>query len=818
MAIDKPAGLGFTPDPPPGFPEEQAEAISQLVDIQVEEGLNPENVEMQEDGSAIIGEQEKLIENSFDMNLAEVIEEAELGKISSDLFESFEMDKSSRKEWEETYKKGLDLLGFKYQERSQPFQGASAVTHPMLSEAITQFQAQAYKELLPPGGPVSTQIIGKVDRQREEQAQRVKDYMNYQISYNMEEYDPDMDSLLFYLPLSGSAFKKIYYDIGLDRAVAKFIPSDDLYVPYLATDILTCERVTHSLRKSQNEIRKLQVSGFYRDVSLQVYNNETGLQEKESRISGIQKTSYNNDDYDLLEMHVDLNIPGIDQEDGIKVPYIVTLDRGSTKILSIYRNFKEDDPKRKKIQYFVHYKFLPGFSFYGFGLIHMLGGLSRTATSALRQLLDAGTLSNLPAGFKARGLRVKDDDTPLQPGEFRDVDAPGGSLREGLMPLPYKEPSQTLFQLLGFCVEAGTRFAAIADQKVGEGAAAGAPVGTTMALMERGARVMSAIHKRLHYAQKIEFKLLAKIFAEAMSPVYPYEVGDEGIPSLKAEDFSDEIDIVPVSDPNIFSMAQRVTLAQTQLQLAQADPESHNMYEAYRRMYQALGVKDIDVILPIPPQPEPKDPAVENANSLKGQNLVAFRNQNQMAHIDAHRAFMSSALVKNNPPTMAILQGHIMEHVGLQAREEVEEENKQEIDQISQQYGGEIPPELQQQFQEAMEQQISEKIALMTEEMVTEEQEVLQEMGEDPLVALKQQEINIKAQDLQRKAAMDQGRLGMDQAKLEQTADLTQDKIDSQEDIAQLRANVNLTKQKEIEKSKKDPRKVDVNKNIRFEN
>ena len=818
MAIDKPVGVGYTPNPPAGFPEEQAEAISQLTDIELQEGLTPENVEIQEDGSAIIGAPEDLIETTFDMNLAEVIDESELGKISSDLFESFETDKSSRKEWEETYKKGLDLLGFRYQERTQPFSGASSVTHPMLSEAITQFQAQAYKELLPPGGPVSTQIIGKVDRQREEQSQRIKEYMNYQISHNMEEYDPDMDSLLFYLPLSGSAFKKIYYDVDLERAVAKFIPSDDLYVPYLSTDILTCERVTHTLRKTENEIRKLQVAGFYRDIPLQVYDDETGLQEKEDRISGMQKTGYNNDDYELLEMHVDLNIPGIDADDGIKVPYIVTLDRGSTKILSIYRNYKEDDPKRKKTQYFVHYKFLPGFSFYGFGLIHMLGGLSRTATAALRQLLDAGTLSNLPAGFKARGLRVKDDDTPLQPGEFRDVDAPGGSLREGLMPLPYKEPSGTLFQLLGFCVEAGTRFAAIADQKVGEGAAAGAPVGTTMALMERGARVMSAIHKRLHYAQKIEFKLLAKIFAEALPAVYPYEVGNDAIPSLKAEDFSDDIDIIPVSDPNIFSMSQRVTLAQTQLQLAQADPESHNMYEAYRRMYQALGVKDIDIILPIPPQPEPTDPAVENANSLRGQGLVAFRNQNQLAHIDAHRAFMSSYLVKNNPPTMAILQAHIMEHVGLQAREEVEEENQQELEQITQQYGGQIPPELQQQFQEALEQQISEKIALMTEEMVTEEQEILQEMGEDPLINLKQQEINIKAGDLQRKTAMDQGRLGMDQAKLQQTAELTQDKIDSQEDIAQLRANVNLTKQKEIEKSKKDPRKVDVQKDIRFDN
>ena len=796
---------------PIGFEPEVEQMSNEMLNIEIQEVGDKANVEMQADGSAIIGEQQNMLETTFDMNLAEVIEEKELGTISNDLFEAFQNDKSSRKEWEETYKNGLDLLGFRYQERSQPFQGASSVTHPMLSEAITQFQAQAYKELLPAGGPVNTQIVGKIDRQREEQSQRVKEYMNYQITHKMEEYDPDMDSLLFYLPLSGSAFKKVYYDTGLERAVAKFIPSDDLYVPYLASDILTCERVTHSLRKSQNEVRKLQVAGFYRDIDLQSYNEETGLQEKENRISGIQKTNYNDEDYELLEMHVYLNIPDIDADDGIKVPYIVTLDRGSQKVLSIYRNYKEDDQSRKRTQYFVHYKFLPGFSFYGFGLIHMLGGLSRTATAALRQLLDAGTLSNLPAGFKARGLRVKDQDTPLQPGEFRDVDAPGGALRDGLMPLPYKEPSQTLFQLLGFCVEAGTRFASIADQKVGEGAAAGAPVGTTMALMERGARVMSAIHKRLHYAQRIEFKLLGKIFAESLPPVYPYEVGNDGIPSLKAEDFSDDIDIIPISDPNIFSMAQRVTLAQTQLQLAQADPESHNMYEAYRRMYQALGVKDIDVILPIPPQPEPLDPAVENAGSLKGQNLIAFRNQNQMAHIDAHRAFMSSALVKNNPPTMAILQGHIMEHVGLQAREEVEEENKQEIDQISAQYGGEIPPELQQQFQEAMEQQISEKIALMTEEMVTEEQEVIEEMGDDPLVALKQQEINIKAQDLQRKSAMDQGRLGIDQERLDQTASIAQDRIDSQEDIAQLRANVNLSKQK-------TPKTVDVNKNVRFDN
>jgi len=786
MAVEKP--IGFIP--------EQEQAIEQMVEIDgsaFADDLAP-NVEMMEDGSAIIGEQEQVINSSFDMNLAEVLDENTLLDISSELRQAFEDDKASRKDWEETYKKGLDLLGFKYTERSQPFQGASSVTHPMLSEAITQFQAQAYKELLPSGGPVNTQILGNTSTQKEEQAQRIKDFMNYQITYEMEEYDPDMDSLLFYLPLSGSAFKKVYYDEGMGRAVSKFVPSDDLYVPYQTTDFPSCERITHVIRRSDNEVRKLQVSGMYRDVDLSVLNNETALQEKEASLSGIRK-NYHDEDYQLLEMHVNLNIEGIDSEDGIKVPYIVTIDEGSSNILSIYRNYEEGDEKQKKRQYFVHYKFLPGFSFYGFGLIHMLGGLSRTATAALRQLLDAGTLSNLPAGFKARGLRIADDDSPLQPGEFRDVDAPGGSLREGLIPLPYKEPSGTLFQLLGFCVEAGSRFAAVADQKVGDAAQAGAPVGTTMALMERGARVMSAIHKRLHYAQKIEFKLLAKIFAESLDPQYPYEVGTDQIQGLKQSDFSKDIDIIPISDPNIFSMAQRVTLAQTQLQLAQADPASHNMYEAYRRMYQSLGVKDIDVLLPVPSQPQPMDPGTENSGAVTGQPLIAFRGQNHNAHLDAHRALMSSFLVKSNPQVMAILQSHIMEHVSIQAREEVEEESRPEIDQITAQYGGQLPEELQLQVQERIESQVAEKVAEMTDEMVQEEAEAVQEMNEDPLVGLKQQEIDLRGQDIQRKAMVDEAQIGINEKKLSQTAKIAQDRIESQEDIAQLRANVNLSKQ-----------------------
>ena len=768
-----------------------------------------DDVEILEDGSAIVGDQVEDIQVDFNTNIAEVLDEKDLGRISSELMEKVENDKSSRKEWEETYRKGLDLLGFKYQNRSQPFQGASSVTHPMLAESVTQFQAQAYRELLPAGGPVNTQVIGKIDPAKEEQAERVKEFMNYQIMHVMEEYDPELDQMLFHLPLAGSAFKKVYYDDVLQRAVSKFVAADDLLVPYTATDLYSTERITHIVKMNENEILKQQVAGFYRDVAVQSIDNQDGVTEKERQIEGVQDTGME-DEYTLFEMHVDLNIEGIDSDDGIKVPYIVTIDEGSTQVLSIYRNYKEDDPLKKKNKYFVHYKFLPGMGFYGFGLIHMLGGLSRTATAALRQLLDAGTLSNLPAGFKARGLRVKDDDTPLQPGEFRDVDAPGGSLREGLMPLPYKEPSGTLFQLLGFCVEAGTRFAAIADQKVGEGAAAGAPVGTTMALMERGARVMSAIHKRLHYAQKIEFKLLAKIFAEALPAVYPYEVGNDGIPSLKAEDFSDDIDIIPVSDPNIFSMSQRVTLAQTQLQLAQADPASHNMYEAYRRMYEALGVKDIVSILPTPQQPQPLDPGIENSKALMGQTLRAFRGQNHMAHIDAHQAMMSSFLVKNNPQTLMLLESHVMEHVALQAREEVEEENREAIEQQSAQYGGQLPQEIQMQFQEIIESRTAEKIVEMTEEMIAEEQEYLESENADPLIELKQQEINLKAMDNERKKNYDEVRLGLDQAKLQQTADLTQDKIDSQEDIAQLRANVNLEKAN-------TPRKEKIQKDVDFE-
>ena len=779
---------------------EPTQVIAEEVTVETPDELTVENIEMTEDGGALVNPMDEQEEVEFDSNLAEYIDEKDLQDMSSDLVGDYKEDSSSREEWYDAYAKGLKLLGFKYEDRSQPFQGASGVTHPLLSETVTQFQAQAYKELLPANGPVRVQMIGKSDPQKEQQAQRVQEFMNYQVMHVMEDFDPDLDQMLFYLPLSGSSFKKVYYDSTMGRAVSKFIPSEELIVPYTATDLGTAERITHVLKRTENDIRKLQVTGFYRDVDLEEYEDSetSSIQTEVNRLDGVRETGpYKNDTYTLLEMHVDLDVPGFEDPDGIKLPYIVTIDEGSGNILSVYRNYDEQDPLKKKKQYFVHYKFLPGLGFYGYGLIHMLGGLSRTATAALRQLLDAGTLANLPAGFKARGLRIADDDSPIQPGEFRDVDAPSGDLRAGLMPLPYKGADQTLFQLLGFVVQAGQRFASIADQKIGDSVAANAPVGTTMALIERGSRVMSAIHKRLHYAQKTEFNLLAKVFKEFLPQRYPYDVGSGAVPSVKSTDFDERVDIMPVSDPNIFSMSQRVTLAQTQLQMAQSDPQSHNIYEAYKRMYQSLGVKDIDAILPPPATPKPKDPALENSDSLLGKKLIAFRNQEHQAHIDAHRTFLSSMLVRNNPQATVLLQAHVMEHVSLLARQMVEAENQEQIQAEAAKFGGQLPPELQAQFQEEMERQISLKATEFIEEMFIEEQQAMSGQGEDPLVGLKQQELQLKAQDIQRKAQNDQQKLDLEGAKLDQSAKIAQDKIDSNEDIAQLRANVNLQKQKQ---------------------
>jgi len=762
----------------------QIEKVGQEITL---DGDQPEGKFLEEDdGSVVINPEEEQQDGvPFGANLAEFLEDEDLDELSSELQSGYTSDKSSREEWEQGYTKGLDLLGFKYEERTRPFDGASGVYHPLLSESVVQFQAQSYKELLPAGGPVRTQIIGTSTPEIESQSERVKEFMNYYITDVMEEYDPEMDQLLFHLPLAGSAFKKIYYDGGIGRAVSKFIAAEDLVVPYMTSDLESAERVTHVVKMTENEIKKQQISGFYRDVKISPYDVDDDIQEKYDQLEGAKKED-TYEDYTLLEMHVLLDLKGFEEESGIKVPYIVTIDEGSGKILSIYRNFSKQDPIRKKIQYFVHYKFLPGLGFYGFGLIHMLGGLSRTATAALRQLLDAGTLSNLPAGFKSRGFRIRDDDQPLQPGEFRDVDAPNGVLRDSLLPLPYKEPSATLFSLLGFCVDAGRRFASIADMKLAEGGSSEMPVGTTMALLERGTKVMSAIHKRLHYAQKIEFKLLAKVFSTYLPPNYPYNVAG-GNSFIKAQDFDRRVDVLPQSDPNVFSISQRVTMAQMQLQLAQTNPQMHNLYEAYRRMYEALGIQNIENLLPPPQQPMPTDPGIENSQALKGAQLQAFIQQNHDAHIEAHRSFMSSQLVKSQVAILAILQGHVSEHVSLAARAQIQAVVQQQLMQIAQQMGGQVPPQIMQQIQEEAENQISQIIAVVTNKMVQEEQQGLMQQGQDPIVELKNKELELRGAEIQRKAQESMMQFQMDQQKLDQDRDLAEKKLQTQEDLTEYR-------------------------------
>ena len=733
----------------------------------------------------------------FDANLAEYIDESKSRKFALDLVGAFEADKESRKDWEDTYVKGLDMLGFKYEDRTQPFEGASGVVHPLLAESVTQFQAQAYKELLPPSGPVRTQIVGAITPEVQDQAERVKDYMNYQITTVMKEYDPEMDQLLFYLPLSGSAFKKVYFCPIMKRAVAKFITGEDCVVNYMSTDLETAERITHVVRMTNNDVRKLQVQGFYLDVELPSGDvNVSEVQEKVNELEGVQKEYANDDDeHEILEMHVNADVPGFEDPKGIKLPYIVTIDKYSSTILSIRRNWKKEDAFYHKIQYFVHFKFLPGLGFYGFGLIHMLGGLSRTATSVLRQLIDAGTLANLPAGFKARGMRIRDHDEPLQPGEFRDVDVTGNSIRESLLPLPFKEPSQTLFALLGFAVEAGKSFAAIADMKMGEGNEQN-PVGTTLALLERGTKVMSAIHKGLHYGQREEFSLLAKVFQLYLPPEYPYQVvgGDR---MIKQQDFDDRVDILPISDPNIFSMAQRITLAQQQLQLASSNPQMHNLREAYRRMYMAMGVDNVDAILkPDSNLPVPTGPATENGMVMRGQPLKAFPMQDHQAHIQGHSEFMFTRMVQINPQIFSMLQAHISEHIALMAGEQMQQKYKEQAQQLQQQMqqaqnNSQMMQQLQQKNDQLTNQIAAEQAqieAQLTGQLAKDEEARMSQEPKDPLVKLKQQEIDLKAMETQARLAKD---IAMDSEKM----DLERDKLEADTGLELMKVAADADKQ-----------------------
>ena len=802
------------------LPNVDPEVVTKPEDITVTETdqlseVNPEGTEviMDEEGGAEVNfdpmAQQQMSQNHFD-NLAEQIEDQELSRLGSKLFDDYSQYKFSRKDWEDTYTKGLDLLGFKYVNPTQPFQGASGATHPVLAEAVTQFQAQAYKELLPADGPVRTQSLGKPSRQKEEQAVRVKNFMNYQLMDVMKEYEPEFDQMLFYLPLAGSAFKKVYYDELLGRAVSKFVPADDLVVPYTATSIEDADAVMHTVKMSENDLRKKQVSGFYRDIELKPgYDQETEVEKRERQLEGIKKTR-DEDIFTIIEAHVYLDLEGFEDMDlqtgeptGIKLPYIVTIESNTRNILSIRRNYQPNDPLKKKVEYFVHFRFLPGMGFYGFGLIHMIGGLSRTATTALRQLLDAGTLSNLPAGFKQRGIRVRDEAQAIQPGEFRDVDAPGGSIKDAFMTLPFKEPSQTLLQLMGIVVSAGQRFAAIADMQVGDGNQQAA-VGTTIALLERGSRVMSAIHKRLYVAMKQEFSLLSNVFKTYLPPEYPYDVvGAQR--NVKVTDFDDKVDIVPVADPNIFSQSQRISMAQTELQLAMANPRIHNLYEAYRSMYEAIGVKDIDKILPPPPQPQPIDPAVENIMALSSKPFQAFKGQDHQAHITSHLAFMSSNLARNNPMILGALEKNCFEHISMMAQEQVEVEFRDEMMQLQrlQQMAQQNPqmqqnPQFQQQIMEISMKVEGRKAKLIAEMMIEfkdEELKIMGQFGNDPIAKLKARELDLRAMDNEQKREQDQERINMDRMKAMMNQGIQEDKLEQNEELAELRADTSLVKQ-----------------------
>jgi len=741
-------------------------------------------IEIDEDGGATLDfdpMSEIPEEVEFYSNLAEVMDDRDLDQLSDELLSELENDRSSRKDWEESYIKGLDLLGLKYEERTKPFAGASGVTHPLLAESATQFQASAFKELLPANGPVRTAVMGEETPEKYSQSQRVQEFMNYQLMNKMEDYTPEFDQMLFYLPLAGSTFKKVYYDELMDRAVSKFVPAEDLVVNYMASDLDSCERITQIINMSYNDFRKKQVSGFYKDIEIMPSDADPSeVQKKYDEMEGL-RPSYIDKSIRLYEFHVSLDLEGFedkgmdDEPTGIKIPYIVTIEDNSGKVVGIRRNYEKSDDKKLKKRYFVHYKFLPGLGFYGFGLIHLIGSLSRTATKILRQLIDAGTLANLPAGFKSRGLRMRDDDQPIQPGEFRDIDAPNGDLRNALLPLPYKEPSQTLYSLLGFVVQSGQRFAAITDMQVGD-ANQNAPVGTTMALLERGSKVMSGIHKRCHYSQKREFKLLFDVFADYLPETYPYSV--EGADrTVKAEDFSDRVDVLPVSDPNIFSTTQRVTLAQTELQLAQSAPDIHNIKEAYRRMYEALGVKDIDQILRKDSPNEPKDPATEHADLLDGNLLKAYEGQDHDAHIQNHLIFGTNQMVLGNPPMAMKLQKHVLEHISLKAKEQTAFLVQQQ--QVPEDQTDNVIAKLEAQFMAEIKQMSAQ----------------LSGQGKpDPVIQLKQQELQQDAQKDQIDAQVDQAKLQLDAEKLKQKTAIDQARIQKDYDIADKRAEVQYDK------------------------
>tara|TARA_R100000388_G_scaffold82982_1_gene61848 strand:+ start:423 stop:2909 length:2487 start_codon:yes stop_codon:yes gene_type:complete len=800
MAIDKPLGTENDPDVKETgsavevLPEEsRADQIQNAAQILVSE----EEILI---GDELPLEQEMPMMN-FNSNLVDFIDPMVMQKLASDLISSVESDKQSRSEWEKTYKDGLQYLGMKFDEsRSQPFEGSSGVIHPILAEAVTQFQAQAYKEMLPAKGPVKTEIVGARTIDTENQAERVQEFMNYYIMNVMEDYDPELDMLLFYLPLAGSAFKKVYFDFVTNKAVSKFIPPEDLIVPYEAADLSSAERVTHAISMSLNEVKKQQLTGFYANVDIpeDAYSDEDSeIQNEIDEIQGVEASYKEDRNRTIYEIHTVLDLQGFEDLDqngnptGLKLPYIITIDEASQRILAIRRNYLENDMLKNKINYFVQYKFLPGLGFYGLGLSHMIGGLSKASTSILRQLIDAGTLANLPAGFKARGMRIRDEDEPLQPGEFRDIDTTGGSLRENLIPLPIKEPSNVLMQLLGLLVDSGKRFAAIADMNIGDANAA-MPVGTTVALLERGTKVMSAIHKRLHYAQRLEFKLLAKVFAEYLPPAYDFQTGSAPA-EIKQADFDGRVDIIPVSDPNIFSQSQRVTLAQELLQMVQSNPQVHGitgMYEAYRRMYAALGVDNVEALIQPPPDmtPRPIDAGTENSGLLLGQPAQAFAGQNHQAHLQTHRSLFLTKVVQENPQIQSMIISHCMQHLQFLAAELAQETIPEEviarIQEVQSQLQQVSPLEAQQiatEIQMILDQFSAPILAELTDDFL---QSIGQGSSSDPLVDIRKAELDLRDKQLDLEAQQFESKQEQRSQEKMMEADLAQKRIDVQKDIA----------------------------------
>ena len=743
-----------------------------------------------DDGSVEFEESEGVEEEvPFGANLAEIIERGPLGALAGDLTAEFDENKMSRAEWEDTYMRGLDLLGYKKEDRTEPFPGACGLTHPLLAEAATQFQAQAFNELLPAKGPVKGGIVGKRTEDKLRQSIRVANFMNYYITEVMEEYTPEFDQMLFQLALAGSAFKKVYFDEGLSRVTSQYVPAENLVVPYHTTSLSTCPSIGHLIPMQVNDIKKLQLKGFYLDdVDVRAGEVTVGkVKEKKNEVEGVSPTQ-NDYEVDLIEFHVELDLKGFEHLDaegeptGLKLPYIVTVVEDSSKVLSIYRNYREDDPEFKKLDYFVHYKFLPGLGFYGFGLTHAIGNMADAAGGILRSLIDAGTFANLPAGYKANGIRIAQSSEPLVPGEFRDIDVPSGRVQDAMMALPFKGPNTTLFQLLGFVVEAGQRFASITDMRVGEGDPQAA-VGTTLALLEEGSKVMSAVHKRLHAAMKREFKLLSAAMATQKGLEYPYEV-DEGA-SLQ-QDFDGKVDVLPVSDPNIFSQTQRITLAQSQLALAKEMPDMHNLYEAYRRMHEAMGTPDIDSVLKAPPagEPEPKDPASEHIDVLDGLQLKAFDGQDSQAHIESHLLFSASGVASSNPAVMMALQKHVTEHVKIAAEEEASVE-------FQKSRGTNAPPTEDDRLE--LEILIAQYIAVGLQQVRKKAIEISRQEtpDSDPVVALKQQELDQNAKEHEDDKALEYNKLEnreeQFEERLESSEKMTRQRLAMQENLARMK-------------------------------